>query len=597
MKQYIFYFYFLGIGVQLFAQDHTDWPKSAVWYQIFPERFASGNKNNDNQTDMIQLSWPYDNCELNKARPWTSDWYELQADELKNGKDFWHNAQKRRYGGDLEGMINKLDYLSKLGINALYINPLFWAPSLHKYDGMMYHHIDPYFGNDPETDIRLIQSENPIDPSTWQMTNADQLFLTFIKACHERGIKVVLDGVFNHLGEHSFAFKDVRKKRENSEFKDWFIIHSFGDKTLANSIDYQAWFGVKSLPEINENENGFHSSIQPYLEASVKRWMDPNQDGDCTDGIDGWRLDVAFCVHPNTWKQFREMVKSINPNCYLFGELFHTFNEMKPYLADNVLDASMNYPFTYSVFEYFVSSKYKTSNLEFERQLNELLTVYGDEVPYFQMNLLGSHDTPRFISVIENEKILNYRNWGKFFNDSKANNPKFNVRKPSKEAYDKFKAVTAFQFTFVGAPYIYYGDEAGMWGANDPCDRKPMLWNDLQFAPEKYFPNQKTHQPDEVVFNEDLFQHFISLTGIRKSEPALQFGDFKVLKENKNENVFIFQRNWKGTTIQVMINRSNKNQQIEIKAEKWINLIDNQVLNTGKIKLDPNNFMILRKQN
>ena len=198
------------------------WAKKVVWYQIFPERFRNGDSTNDPDLKSLEGSWPHDSSSPWQVHPWTSDWYELQPYEKENGKDIWFNIQRRRYGGDLQGIIDKLDYLKKLGISAIYLNPIFWAPTLHKYDAITYHHIDPYFGPDPEGDKKLIALETPDESSTWVWTSADKLFLKLIQEVHSRNMKIIIDGVFNHMGIKSWAFQDVLKKGRTQSLKTGF---------------------------------------------------------------------------------------------------------------------------------------------------------------------------------------------------------------------------------------------------------------------------------------------------------------------------------------------------------------------------------------
>ena len=160
------------------------WAKEVVWYQIFPERFSNGDKTNDPDLNSIKGSWPHDDSSPWQVHPWTSDWYQLQDYEKKNGKDIWFNIQRRRYGGDLQGIINKLDYLKDLGISAIYLNPVFESPSLHKYDEATYHHVDPFFGPDPRGDKKLIAAEDPGNPKSWVWTSADKLLLKLIREVH-----------------------------------------------------------------------------------------------------------------------------------------------------------------------------------------------------------------------------------------------------------------------------------------------------------------------------------------------------------------------------------------------------------------------------
>jgi hypothetical protein len=157
------------------------WAKEVVWYQIFPERFRNGDSTNDPDINSIKGSWPHDDISPWQVHPWASDWYQLQDYEKINRKDIWFNIQRRRYGGDLQGIIDKLDYLKDLGISAIYLNPIFESPSSHKYDAATYHHIDPFFGPDPYGDKKLIAKENPGNAKTWVWTSADKLFLKLIK--------------------------------------------------------------------------------------------------------------------------------------------------------------------------------------------------------------------------------------------------------------------------------------------------------------------------------------------------------------------------------------------------------------------------------
>jgi glycosidase len=214
------------------------WAKTVVWYQVFPDRFRNGDPSNDPTVQDIIGADPQQPPEEWEVHPWGSDWYELQNYEKANGESaLWMHQLRRRYGGDLQGVINKLDYLKELGISAIYMNPVFDAPSLHKYDGASYHHIDPNFGPDPEGDRKLIATENPLDPETWVWTSADELALKLIDEAHKRDIKIIFDGVFNHLGINSFAFQDVRENQQNSPYKDWFTIHSWRDEAKGTEFE------------------------------------------------------------------------------------------------------------------------------------------------------------------------------------------------------------------------------------------------------------------------------------------------------------------------------------------------------------------------
>jgi len=198
-----------------------EWAKEVIWYQIFPERFRNGDPSNDPHIENLKGAWPYDITSPWQIHPWTSDWYNLQPYEQKNGKNVWFNMQRRRYGGDIQGIIDKIDYLQELGVTALYLNPIFEAPSLHKYDGATYHHIDPNFGPDPDGDREIIASEIFDDPLTWKWTSADKLFLKLVKELHSRGMYIIIDGVFNHMGTNSYAFQDLKKNQQKSNYINW----------------------------------------------------------------------------------------------------------------------------------------------------------------------------------------------------------------------------------------------------------------------------------------------------------------------------------------------------------------------------------------
>jgi cyclomaltodextrinase len=397
-----------------------EWSKGVLWYQIFPERFCNGDVTNDPQLADIKGSWPHNDTAAWEISPWTSDWYAMQPWEKENGQDIWYQLQRRRYGGDIQGIINKLDYIQALGVGAIYLNPLFMAPSLHKYDGAMYHHIEPTFGPDPEGDKAIIAAENPIDPSTWQWTSADKLALELIQECHKRNIKIIFDGVFNHLGRNSFAFVDVVKNQQNSIYKDWFTIKSWEDKTKGTTFQYEGWFGVPDLPEIREDSNGIVEGPKQYIFNCTQRWMAP--DGVVANGIDGWRLDVAFCVDHDFWKSWRLHVKSINKDAYLTAEVVDKPEVVKPYLYGDEFDAVMNYAFAVIATEFFVNQQSQISVSAFDSLLNELRTIYGYDMSLVMQNLFDSHDTQRFTSFLNNPDVARFRTWGDYFNKTKANN-------------------------------------------------------------------------------------------------------------------------------------------------------------------------------
>lgn len=537
-----------------------EWAKHVIWYQIFPERFRNGDPTNDPTVDDIKGAWPHDHTSPWEIHPWTSDWYELKPYEKLNGRSIWFNIQRRRYGGDLQGVLDGLDYLEDLGVTALYLNPVFMAPSLHKYDGSTYHHIDPTFGPDPEGDRRIIKSETPDDPSTWRWTAADSLMLRLIEEVHRRNMYIIFDGVFNHMGITSWPFRDVVEKGAQSRFKDWFTISSFGDPSSGEEMTYEGWFGVRELPELREDENGIVPGPRDYIFQCTRRWMDPDGDGDPSDGIDGWRLDVAFCIRHEFWKDWRILVKSINPNAYLTAEIVDPIDEIKPYLEGDEFDAVMNYNFTFACAEFFAETKTRISPHGFDTLLMELRKAFDPDVAYVMQNLLDSHDTDRIGSHIVNRAIGSFRDWSAYFNLSKPeHNPAYDTRKPDGHERRIQKLMAVFQMTYVGAPMIYYGDESGIWGANDPCCRKPMIWDDLSYDDEVYRADGSVkEEPDPVTFAHDLHGHYRRLCQLRNRIPALRIGNFESILWEDFHDVYAFRRSHESETVTVILNRGER---------------------------------------
>lgn len=578
------------------------WAKKVVWYQIFPERFSNGDVNNDPTIDDIKGADPKELPKVWEIHPWGSDWYELQDYEITNGEpELWKHLLRRRYGGDLQGIIDKLDYLQDLGITAIYLNPVFQSPSLHKYDGESYHHIDPNFGPDPEGDRELIATENPLDPSTWVWTSADSLALKLIEEIHRRDMKIIFDGVFNHLGYNSFAFQDVLNNKENSPYKDWFIINSWEDKDKGTEFDYQGWFGVKSLPEFREDSSGIVEGPREYIFNATKRWMNP-QDKGIEYGIDGWRLDVAFCVDHAFWKKWRNHVRSINPEAYMTAEIVDSPEKVKPYMQGDEFDGEMNYNFAFASSEFFFNTdSTKISASEYDQKLKELRELYPQGVAYVSQNLFGSHDANRIGSHIVNRNngIGNFRNWGHYFGASVAsNNPDYSTRKPQVTDVELQKLFAIMQMTYVGAPMIYYGDEVGMWGGNDPDCRKPMVWSDIKYDDEVYNADGSMHDPDEVEVNISLLQHYKKLIHIRNNNNALQSGTYKKLFTDDENGILIFEREYAGEKIIVLINNGAKDFTVDIPELKegiYSDLLSEKEYNYDEIIIDKKWGLILKR--
>ncbi|MCB8981665.1 MAG: alpha-glucosidase C-terminal domain-containing protein [Ardenticatenaceae bacterium] len=563
-----------------------EWAKGIVWYQIFPERFRNGDPSNDPTNDDIQGSYPHGHNTQWQIHPWTADWYALQPYEQHTGESLWLHLQRRRYGGDLQGILDSLDYLADLGVGALYLNPIFTSPSLHKYDGATYHHVDPTLGPDPAGDKALIATETPDDPNTWVWTAADKLLLELITAVHQRGMRIIIDGVFNHMGLNSWAFRDVVEKRQQSKFKEWFKIKSWGDPETGEGFAHEGWFGAHELPELNQDENGIVSGPKEYIFAATQRWLDPDGDGDPSDGIDGWRLDVAFCVAHPFWKEWRQHVRQINPDAYLVAEIFEMLHDIRPYLQGDEFDAAMNYGFAVAAAEFFVQEQQRISVSQFDAELRRMREMLPDGVPHVMQNLFGSHDTARLATHITNRDKIIYRDWQAYHNMVKIGDSgaPLNLDAPTAADLALQKLFVIFQMTYLGAPMVYYGDEAGMWGANDPCCRKPMVWPNLTYDPEVVLPGgteRETAVP--VQFNHDLHDHYRRLIAIRNGSPALQRGSFTTLLTDDAHQIYAFQREFAGEQIIVVLNRSNETQMVTLDLGgngRWRDL-----LNGGEVEV------------
>ncbi len=527
-----------------------DWAKKAVWYQIFPERFRNGDPKNDPTAADAQVS----NSDWHIS-PWTSDWYKLQPWEKKRSDKFYDVVFDRRYGGDLEGIIDQLPYLKSLGINAIYLNPVFESPSLHKYNTSTYIHIDHNFGPDPAGDLKIMSEENPADPGTWKWTSADKLFLTLVKRVHSLGMHIIIDGVFNHVGTDFWAFKDVERNQQRSKYKDWFVVTSWNDSTKGTKFNYNAWWGVKSLPVFRKDTiTGLVHGPYEHIMAITKRWLAP--DGNPKNGIDGWRLDVPNEVPHPFWKDWRKVVKSTKPDAYIAGEIW---DDASAWLKGDEFDAVMNYRFAKAVMKFFIDKKTSITPTQFDSTLRADRGAYPENTDYVLQNLIDSHDTDRLESMIMNpDRDFNS-------NDSPRSNPNYDVFQPDAAAIQRQELIALFQMTYVGAPMVYYGDEAGMWGATDPDERKPMLWSDLKYDSQLSGPfGQSSPQNAGYLFDKKLFEFYSTLIHERESDPALTVGSYKTLYADNTRRVFVFERLFGSMEAIVGFNLSDENQSVEV---------------------------------
>ncbi|HSB90472.1 MAG TPA: glycoside hydrolase family 13 protein [Anaerolineales bacterium] len=350
------------------------WVQDAVFYQIFPDRFYNGDPSNDPP-----------NVERWGAPP-----------------TLWGYQ-----GGDLRGIQERLDYLQDLGITALYLNPIFHAGSNHRYNTIDYLRIDPRLGTESDFDA-------------------------LIGDIHRRGMRLILDGVFNHSGRGFHAFVDLLENEEHSAFRDWYHVRSFPLDAFGpgKAEAYEAWWGIKSLPKFNIS----HPDVRRYLLGVARHWIER--------GADGWRLDVPNEIDDDSfWREFRETVKGANPDAYLVGEIWTVDPR---WVGSGHFDGLMNYPVREALLEFLVGGQLQPS--QFSQRLEAILAAYPSEHTHAHYLPLGSHDTPRIRTLCPEDNSL--------------------------------RQLFVVQFALPGAPGIYYGDEIGLPGDKDPDSRRAFPWDE-----------------------------------------------------------------------------------------------------------------------
>lgn len=350
-----------------------DWVRDAVIYQIFPDSFASGERKISGEKKDVSM------------------------------KDGLISSSK--LGGTLNGIKENISYLKELGINCLYLNPIFRAGAYHKYDTIDYYEIDPCFG-----------------------TKED--FKALVNECHQAGIKVILDGVFNHTGVDFFAFQDVIKNAEKSRYKDWYIIESFPVE-IKHKPNYESFAYTGYMPRTNTA----NPEVVDYFTGVGKYWIEEFH-------IDGWRLDVANEIDHSFWKEYRKAIKSVKPDAFLIAEIWE---DCQSFVNGDEFDSAMNYKFTYACEDFFATQKINVS--EFDNILNRLRIRYKKPVQASMMNFLDSHDVKRFLYSCGEE-------------------------------VNRLKLAVLFQMTYDGIPSIYYGDEVGISGFSEDEYRRTMIWNE-----------------------------------------------------------------------------------------------------------------------
>ncbi len=353
-----------------------DWARDAVFYQIFPDRFRNGNPNND--------------------PPGTAPW---------GSKPTFSNWM----GGDLAGVSEKLGYLKSLGVSGIYFNPLFAARSSHGYDTDDYATVSPAFGTNEE-------------------------LKTLVGKAHTEGMRVILDGVFNHTSVDFKAFASLRTKGEKSPYRNWYYVSGFPIEVKDGQKNYAGWFGTPWMPKLNLS----NQDARRYLLEIGQKWIREA-------GIDGWRLDAADEVDPAFWRDFRKAVREVKPDAYIVGECW---KDASPWLGGDQWDSTMNYRWRGAVLDFFAFEN-KTP-AEFEAALAKIREDYPPAATAVMFNMISSHDVERFRTLCKGDR-------------------------------QRLLRATLFQFTYPGTPCLYYGDEIGMEGGRDPDNRRAFPWKESEW--------------------------------------------------------------------------------------------------------------------
>lgn len=555
------------------------WSTDAIWYQVFVERFRNGDPANDpTPHDMIGVTdqptpagW--------HITPWGHDWYAQEGWEKATGRDFYNTVQNRRYGGDLQGVFDKLDYLQSLGVTALYLNPVNDAPSLHKYDARNYHHVDRNFGPDPRGDERRMARETPADPSTWGWTSADSVFLSLIREVHRRGMRIIMDYSWNHTGISFWAWQDVVKNQRASRYADWYEIERFDDPATpdTNEFAYRGWVGVPWQPEWKKIgrpagktsgpiEGNLLPPVRDHIYAVTRRWLDPNGDGELADGVDGFRLDVADVVPLGFWRDYRQFVRGINPEAYLVGEVWwkqwpDTLWDPAPWVQDDVFDAVMHYQWFDPTRRFFAGAPPVLTASGYARALDSLASGISLAHQRAMMNLTASHDTPRLSTSLYNPGRYKYHN-------GPREDSLYRIDRPDARARQIQQQILVQQFTTIGAPHLWNGDEAGMWGADDPDERKPMVWADRQYDPETTHPLGRARKRDPVVVDTALVAVYRQLIALRKEHLRLLVdGAMNWLLTDDRRGVLAYERALGKESAVVAFNVSQQAQEISLSLD------------------------------
>lgn len=612
---------FSGCGQKFENKDVADvpeWAKQAIWYQIFVERFRNGDPENDPTPEDMEGAYPGSLPSGWTVTPWSHDWYahEPWLDSVRaNG--FYARIQARRYGGDLQGVLDKLDYIQDLGVTAIYFNPLNDSPSLHKYDARNYTHIDRNFGPDPRGDAAIMEMEIHDRPSAWSWTAADKMFLDVVRECHKRGIRVIMDYSWNHTGPAFWAMRDISEKGERSKYKDWYNIEEFDDpKTEQNEFRYEGWGGNNPwMPVFRKDiippddrempfEGNLHSeSLRKHIFEVSSRWLDPDRDGDPSDGVDGFRLDVAGEIPMGFWREYRKAVRAVNPEAYLVGEIWwlkwpDKLLDPKVFLEGDQYDAIMNYRWFRVARGFFAQAEPVLKPTEFVSWISKLNEGIRTENLKVMMNVGSTHDSPRLSTSFYNKTMDKY-------NAKPSDNPDYKINKPDELTKREQMLFLVHQFTFEGAPHIWNGDEAGMWGADDPDCRKPVVWSDISYEDERANYDPSRPRPvDKVSPDTALFSYYKKIIRLRKENPVLVTGGLDFIIADDDKMILAYSRADENDEIIVLFNRSDKKEFVSLPDKVkmgyemifsfgQVSLVDTE--NGNEFEMEPLSALVLRK--
>jgi glycosidase len=491
------------------------WAKDAVIYQIFPDRFRNGNTANDPKTGDPRYDEPV------VKRSWSSlpegfcRGYDTGCSEGPRGRDY--------FGGDLDGVTQELDYLRDLGVNTIYFNPIFAAKSNHRYDTADYRRIDPYLG-----------------------TQGD--FGKLIQQARQLGIRVVLDGVFNHMSSDSPFFDRYHHYNNtgaceslSSQWRSWFTFRN--QHVPCTGADYEGWFGFDSIPVLNKSNQAVESYFVTGDDSVSRLWLER--------GAAGWRLDVmGDASFPGAyWNDFRRVVKSEKSDALIIGELWQKDTTLLRFLRGDRADSTMNYRLRDAVLGFlapqgfdskgFADSGHSIPASAFAARLASMREDYPDAAYYSLMNLLDSHDTARLRWQLTPG--------GENRADRELNAANVEAGK------ERLRVASLIQFTLPGAPTVYYGDEVGMTGADDPDDRRTYPWADTGGSPDN-----------------ELLAHYKALAALRKAVPALVSGDFRVLLADDSADAVAFGRKTGTDAAVVAINRGGSAQTLHVPVAHYL---------------------------